>query len=156
MDAIFEKLGIDQGVHDYNIFSLIAQNVRVSNENMKCSFCQEMSYNFRVWRQPFTHTIVLYMYYSLILLNKYCLNLNAHFTFTKRVHRCTWKCVNTFRLTYMYTERQKTDDHKYTERKKKRILWISKRQIYIENIIFLKFSNLHPLIPWIKFLNKFL
>ena len=34
MDAIFEKPGIYQGVPDYNIFSLMAQNVRVNNEHM--------------------------------------------------------------------------------------------------------------------------
>ena len=45
---------------------------------------------------------------------------------------------------------------KNTERKKKRIFCISKRRIYIENIIFLHISNSYPLIPTLQFVNKFL
>ena len=44
----------------------------------------------------------------------------------------------------------------YTERKKRRIFWIPSCRIYIDNIIFLKISNLYPLMPTITFLNKFM
>ena len=44
----------------------------------------------------------------------------------------------------------------YTERKKKRIFWLLKRRIYYKNKFWLDTSNLYPLIPTIKFHNKFL
>ena len=44
----------------------------------------------------------------------------------------------------------------YTERKKKRIFWLSKHLVYYKNKLCLDTSNLYPLIPTIKFLNKFL
>ena len=43
----------------------------------------------------------------------------------------------------------------YTERKKKRIFWLSKHWIYYKNKFYLDTSNLYPLIPTIKFLNSF-
>ena len=42
----------------------------------------------------------------------------------------------------------------YTEGRKKRIFWLSKRRIYYKNKFCLDTSNLYPLIPTIKFLNN--
>ena len=58
---------------------------------------------------------------------------------------------------YWYIVSSPTDTPSiYTERKKKRIFWISKRRIYVEHIIFLNISNSYPLILTLKFLIKFL
>ena len=43
----------------------------------------------------------------------------------------------------------------YTERKKKRIFWLSKHWIYYKNKFCLDTSNWYPLIPTVKFLNNF-
>ena len=47
-------------------------------------------------------------------------------------------------------------NYMYNERKKKHIFWLSKRRMYYKNKFCLDTSNLYPLIPTIKFLNKFL